>query len=88
MLKRRLVPVLYLKDGWMVRSELFRTHQVLGQVIHHIERLMDWEVDELIVLDIGREERYEAARADVRHPGAFDFQSLIAQAGGSAPLPT
>lgn len=87
MLKRRLVPVLYLRDGWMVRSELFRTHQVLGQVIHHVERLMEWEVDELIVLDIGQEERFEASRSDVRHPGAFDFRSLIAQIANQCRIP-
>ncbi|MBP1178519.1 HisA/HisF-related TIM barrel protein [Methylobacterium sp. PvR107] len=87
MLKRRLIPVLYLLNGWMVRSELFRTHQVLGQVVHHIERMMDWEVDELIVLNIGREERYEAGRTDVRYPGAFDFASLISQISGQCRIP-
>jgi len=87
MLKRRLVPVLYLQDGWMVRSELFRTHQILGQVIHHVERLMEWDVDELIVLDISRSERFEATRTDTRHPGAFDFRALIEQIAHQCLIP-
>jgi cyclase len=71
----------------MVRSELFRIHQVLGQVIHHVERLMEWDVDELVVLDISEAERFDARRSDVRHPGAFDFRTLIAQIANNCCIP-
>ena len=54
MLKRRLIAVLYLLDGWIVRSENFNIHQVIGNPIPHVERMVQWDVDELVVLDISR----------------------------------
>ncbi|MHA1567260.1 MAG: imidazole glycerol phosphate synthase subunit HisF [Alphaproteobacteria bacterium] len=53
MYKRRLIPVLYLKDGWMVRSERFQLHQIIGDPVGHVERMVQWDVDELVVLNIG-----------------------------------
>ncbi|MGH7003863.1 MAG: HisA/HisF-related TIM barrel protein, partial [Alphaproteobacteria bacterium] len=77
MLKRRLVPVLYLLDGWMVRSQEFKEHQYIGDPVLHVERMMDWDVDELIVLDIGRGNMtFEHHRHDYRHKpvvSLFDF---------------
>jgi len=77
MLKRRLLPVLYLLDGWMVRSQEFNEHQYIGDPVQHVERMVDWDVDELIVLDIGRGEMgFEHHRQDYRHKPVltlFDF---------------
>jgi len=82
MLKRRLIPVLYLLDGWMVRSQEFREHQYIGDPVLHVERMVDWDVDELIVLDIGRGEmNFEHHRRDYRHKPVvtlFDFIRRIA----------
>lgn len=82
MLKRRLVPVLYLLDGWMVRSQEFQEHQYIGDPVLHVERMIDWDVDELIVLDIGRGEMtFEHHRQDYRHKPVltlFDFIQRIA----------
>ena len=54
MYKRRLIPVLFFKDGWIVRSQKFLRHQYIGDPVHHVKRLMQWDVDELIVLDISK----------------------------------
>jgi len=60
--------VLYLLDGWMVRSQVFREHQYIGDPVSHVERMVDWDVDELIVLDIGRGSMsFEHHRQDYRH---------------------
>ena len=68
MLKYRLIPVLFLKDGWMVRSEEFRIHQIIGEPVAHVERMVQWDVDELIVIDIssGAEVTFEHHRSDYR----------------------
>lgn len=63
MLKTRLIPVLLLKDGELVRSELFRIHQIIGNPIHEVERFNEWNVDELIYLDISRQP-YQGGRRD------------------------
>ena len=49
----RLIPVLLLKDGLIVRSQTFSVHQVIGNPMSTVARLSDWNVDELIILDIG-----------------------------------
>ena len=64
MLKNRLIPVLLLKNGLLVRSELFHIHQVIGNPIHEVERFNEWNVDELIYIDITQEGDYDQRRDD------------------------
>lgn len=51
-LKIRLIPVLLLKNGQLVRSEDFHTHQIIGDPVHEVKRFNEWNVDELIYIDI------------------------------------
>ena len=60
----RLIPVLLLKNGLIVRSERFRVHQNIGNPVSTVARLTNWNVDELIVLDIGAEEGHDRRRDD------------------------
>lgn len=64
MLKHRLIPILLLKDGQLVRSEDFSTHQIIGDPIHEVERFNEWNVDELIYIDITRGEYNFVGRSD------------------------
>lgn len=64
MLKTRLIPVLLLKNGVLVRSEGFRIHQVIGNPIHEVERFNEWNVDELLYVDISRDDEYDLRRSD------------------------
>ena len=78
MLKRRLIPVLFLKDGWMVRSELFTEHQFIGDPVSHVQRMMQWEVDELIVINIGNDEgSISHNRQDYRTKPVSDITEFI-----------
>ena len=63
-LKNRLIPVLLLQNGLLVRSELFKIHQVIGNPIHEVQRFNEWNVDELIYLDITRGDSYDLRRDD------------------------
>jgi cyclase len=47
-----------------VRSEAFSIHQILGNPIHEVERFNHWSVDELIYLDITRDDNYDLRRDD------------------------
>lgn len=69
MLKPRLIPVLLLQNGHLVRSELFKIHQIIGNPIHEAERFNQWGVDEIIYLDISQSADYDLRRDDqkVRH---------------------
>jgi imidazoleglycerol phosphate synthase cyclase subunit len=63
----RLIPVLLLKHGLIVRSQLFKVHQVIGNPMSTVQRYSDWNVDELIVLDISRgAEGHDLRRDDLQ----------------------
>ena len=78
MLKKRLIPVLLLQNGLLVRSELFKIHQVIGNPIHEVQRYNQWSVDELIYLDITRVgETYDLGREDHAIKGLSDPLQIL-----------
>jgi imidazoleglycerol phosphate synthase cyclase subunit len=62
----RLIPVILLKNGLIVRSQLFSVHQSIGNPMHTIRRLSNWNVDELILLDISTDDRHDIRRDDLQ----------------------
>ena len=77
MLKKRLIPVLLLKNGLLVRSELFKIHQVIGNPIYEVQRYNEWNVDELIYLDISRDDHYDLRRDDHKVKGLSDPLGIL-----------
>jgi cyclase len=69
MLKTRVIPVLFLKRGFLVRSELFTTHQNLGNPTTQVSRFNTWNVDELIYIDITPDGIYDIQRDDLGGAG-------------------
>jgi imidazoleglycerol phosphate synthase cyclase subunit len=66
MTRPRLIPVLLLKHGVIVRSQAFRIHQVIGNPMSSVERLSNWNVDELVLLDISTEDYHDLRRDDIQ----------------------
>jgi len=62
----RLIPIILLKNGLIVRSQLFTVHQSIGNPMHTVRRLSNWNVDELILLDISTEDRHDLRRDDLQ----------------------
>jgi len=62
----RIIPVILLKNGQIVRSQSFSIHQVIGNPIHTIRRLNNWCVDELILLDISTQDIHDMRREDLQ----------------------
>lgn len=82
MLKNRLIPVLFLKNGFLVRSEEFSYHQNLGNPVAQVERYNAWNVDELIYIDISETDSYDRGREDsaIHNPGSiYDIITMVAQ---------
>ncbi len=52
MLKTRLIPVLLYKDGFIVKSRNFKNHQIVGDPVSQVARYNEWNIDELIYLNI------------------------------------
>jgi imidazoleglycerol phosphate synthase cyclase subunit len=63
---KRLIPVILLKNGLIVRSQLFKVHQSIGNPMHTVRRLSNWNVDELVLLDISTEDRHDLRRDDLQ----------------------
>ena len=76
MLKTRLIPVLLLKNGLLVRSEYFNVHQIIGNPINEVDRFNQWNVDELIYIDISEGKNYDLGRDDSKLKDLNDPQDL------------
>ena len=63
MLKTRLIPVLLLKDGILVRSKEFSLHQSTGNHVFQLKRFSEWKADEIIYLDISRDNIYDLSKS-------------------------
>lgn len=75
---QRIVPVVLLKEGLLVRSQLFKFHQAIGDPIPTIKRLSDWSVDEIVFLNISKSSILDSRRDDKWHNiGKTHFSQLI-----------
>jgi cyclase len=88
MKKKRLIPVLLLRDGFLVQSKLFKNYQNLGNPLISVKRLSEWGSDELIYLDISKEERYDQRRDDLRHPNHNNILSILEEVSKFSFMPT
>lgn len=83
MAQPRLIPCLLLKNGLIVRSELFSIHQDIGNPMSTVERFSQWNVDELIILDISNEDFHDLRRDDLQQSytgtGTLDVLREIAK---------
>jgi cyclase len=87
-LKTRIIPVLLLKNGLLVRSELFRVHQIIGNPVNEAKRFNEWDVDELIYLDISRDRwGHDVRREDHRHSIAGNTFDILAEVARTCFMP-
>lgn len=87
MLKKRLIPCLFLKNGHLVRSDKFTYHQLLGDPIHQVERINSWQADELIYVDISDEEYYDLRRDDMKIKRMSDIYEIISRISKTCFIP-
>lgn len=77
MKKKRLIPILLLKNGWLVQSKQFKYFQNLGNPITAVKRLSEWASDELIYLDISRIKEYDLRRTDLNYPNRHKLFDIL-----------
>lgn len=65
-MRPRLIPCLLLKQGVIVRSQLFKVHQVIGNPMSTVQRFSNWNVDELVLLDISTDDEHDLRRDDLQ----------------------
>ena len=77
MKKKRLIPILLLRNGWLVQSKEFSRYQNLGNPETATLRLSQWASDELIFLDISRNNIYDLRRDDLGCANRHTFLEII-----------
>ncbi len=87
MLRTRLIPVLLLQNGLLVRSESFSVHQVVGNPIHEAKRFNEWNVDELVYLDISRDGAYDLRRDDHKVKSVAEPMGILEEVSKSCFMP-
>tara|TARA_B110000008_G_C16839830_1_gene512176 strand:- start:21 stop:830 length:810 start_codon:yes stop_codon:yes gene_type:complete len=65
MLKNRLIPIIIVKDGMIVQSFNFREYLPIGKVKTAIEFFVNWDVDEIIILDIDATKKMRGPQLDL-----------------------
>lgn len=87
MKKKRIIPVLLLKNGQLVQSKRFSRHQVLGNPSAAVRRLSDWAADELVYLDISRDDHYDLGRDDLGSRNLQDIDAIVAEVARASFMP-
>lgn len=87
MLKKRLIPVVLMRNGICVQSKGFRRYQRLGNPTTIVQRLSDWASDELIYLDISRESHYDLGRDDLGDANRTDILAILEDAARQCFMP-
>ena len=77
MVKKRIIPVILMKNGHIVQSKRFQRHQVLGNPTTMVGRFSNWFCDELIYLDISRDAGYDLDRDDLNYPNRSGILELV-----------
>jgi cyclase len=87
MKKKRLMPVLLLKNGFLVQSKSFSRYQNLGNPVTAVKRLSEWAADELIYLDISRDDVYDMRRDDLGHYNRSNLRDIISDVSKDCHMP-
>jgi cyclase len=89
MLKIRVIPVLFLMNGLIVRSEEFRDFKVIGNPINELARYSEWQADELVYVDITREGEHDLRRSDhkIKMETQADVVGVLRQLSRAAFMP-
>ena len=85
--KKRLIPVILIKNGWVVQSESFKIFKNIGHPIPTIKRLSEFGSDELIILDISKNEFYENRREDMNYSFKEAFLDILKEVSSVSFMP-
>lgn len=77
MKKKRLIPVILFRNGWIVQSKSFNRYQNIGNPSFSVKRYSEWEADELIYLDISLDDNNDLRRDDLRHPNRSTLYEIF-----------
>ena len=87
MKKNRMIPVVLLRNGWIVQSKKFSNYQNLGNPVTSVKRLSEWASDEIIYIDISKDDNYDMRRDDQGYANRSNFIDIIKDVSKIAFMP-
>ncbi len=87
MKKKRVIPVLLLKNGQLVQSKAFSRHKNLGNPFVAVKRLSEWAADEIVYLDISAEAEIVTQRADLAYESRSGFLDVVSDVARVTRMP-
>ena len=87
MQKIRLIPTVLIKNGLLVQSKAFKRHQILGNPSSILWRLTNWYSDEVIYLDISRDDVYDLNRDDLNFKNIHNIHEIIKEVSKKCFMP-
>lgn len=90
MKKKRIIPVVLFRDGYVVQTRGFANHKRLGLLGSTLRRLEEWGADEIVVVNIspeGRTNQESRGRTDVSDEFEFDFRRTVERYAGLSSVP-
>jgi len=82
-----MIPVVLLRNGWIVQSKGFDRYQNLGNPVSSVKRLSEWASDEIIYLDISNDDFYDTRRDDQGYQNRDNFLDIIRDVSEIAFMP-
>ena len=82
MLKNRLIPVIVLKGELIVQSLGFNRYLPIGNVKMAIEFFVNWDVDEIIIIDIDASKEKRGPRQDIVEQACLECFIPLSVGGG------
>tara|TARA_B100000963_G_scaffold359317_1_gene386340 strand:- start:1726 stop:2532 length:807 start_codon:yes stop_codon:yes gene_type:complete len=87
MKKNRMIPIVLLRNGWIVQSKGFSEYQNLGNPVTSVKRLSEWASDEIIYIDISSDDNYDMRRDDQGYENRGNFIDIIKDVSEIAFMP-
>lgn len=90
MKKKRIIPVVLFRDGYVVQTRGFANYKRLGLLGSTLRRLEEWGADEIVVINIspeGATDHASIGRTDVSDEFEFDFRRTVSKYAGLSSVP-
>jgi cyclase len=87
MKKKRIIPIVLFKDGFVVQSKTFSEHRKLGNPYDSIRRLSEWGADEVSFIDIGARSGGNLLRSDLGRDVIQTYLEVLEQVSETTCMP-
>jgi cyclase len=85
--KKRVIPVVLFKDGFVVQSKTFSEYRNLGNPYDSIRRLSEWGADEVSFINIGSQQVITQQRQDLGRKIILNYLDVLKAVSETTKMP-